>query len=344
MRKHWRERTRESGRVLARRIEEVREADIYGVRPKRTFRQAATKYLEEASKTTLWIDALWLKQLDPFIGSLPLESVHMGTLQPFIKSRNAQGVKARTINYALQTVRHVLNLAEGEWLDEHGMTWLAHAPKIKFLPETDKREPYPVSFDEQLRLFQALPPYLAKMALFKVNTGCREAEVCGLKWSWEVPVSQLNASVFIIPGSHVKNRADRLVALNDVATAVVEEMRGQHMEYVFTYNGKPLAKMYGRAWREARKRVGLEQVRVHDLKHTFGRRLRAAGVSFEDRQDLLGHKSVRITTHYSRAELENLIAASNRVCEEGSRKSPALVILRKENRREPATQVGGISE
>ena len=28
-------------------------------------------------------------------------------------------------------------------------------------------------------------------------------------------------------------------------------------------------------------------VRVHDLKHTFGRRLRAAGVSFEDRQDLL---------------------------------------------------------
>jgi hypothetical protein len=30
-------------------------------------------------------------------------------------------------------------------------------------------------------------------------------------------------------------------------------------------------------------------------KHTFGRRLRAAGVSFEDRQDLLGHRSVRIT-------------------------------------------------
>ena len=37
--------------------------------------------------------------------------------------------------------------------------------------------------------------------------------------------------------------------------------------------------------------VKLHQVRVHDLKHTFGRRLRAAGVSFEDRQDLLGHRS-----------------------------------------------------
>jgi integrase len=42
---------------------------------------------------------------------------------------------------------------------------------------------------------------------------------------------------------------------------------------------------------------GFRKVRVHDLKHTFGRRLRAAGVSFEDRQDLLGHKSGRITTH-----------------------------------------------
>ena len=64
-----------------------------------------------------------------------------------------------------------------------------------------------------------------------------------------------------------------------------------------------------------RNRAGLPQVRVHDLKHTFGRRLRETGVSFEDRQDLLGHKSGRITTHYSRAELHNLITAANRVCE-----------------------------
>jgi integrase len=69
-------------------------------------------------------------------------------------------------------------------------------------------------------------------------------------------------------------------------------------------------------------------VRVHDLKHTFGRRLRAAGVSYEDRQDLLGHKSGRITTHYSSAEISNLIEAANKVCEKESRKSPALVILR----------------
>ncbi len=58
----------------------------------------------------------------------------------------------------------------------------------------------------------------------------------------------------------------------------------------------------------------MPDVRVHDLKHTFGRRLRAAGVSFEDRQDLMGHKSNRITTHYSAPELKNLINAANKVC------------------------------
>ncbi len=42
---------------------------------------------------------------------------------------------------------------------------------------------------------------------------------------------------------------------------------------------------------------------MHDLKHTFGHRLRSAEVSFEDQQVLLGHKTKSVTTHYSAAEL-----------------------------------------
>lgn len=136
--------------------------------------------------------------------------------------------------------------------------------------------------------------------------------------------------VFIIPGRRVKNRQDRLVVLNRVAEGVIEEMRREHPEFVFTFRGRPVQKMYGAAWRNARKRAGLPDVRVHDLKHTFGPRLRAAGVSLEDRQDLLGHKSGRITTHYSQPELENLISASNKACsQEGGHKMDTLVILRK---------------
>jgi len=87
--------------------------------------------------------------------------------------------------------------------------------------------------------------------------------------------------------------------------------------------------IYNTAWKEALKAVGLPFVRIHDLKHTFGRRLRAAGVSYEDRQDLLGHKSGRITTHYSMPELESLIASAEAICWIKSRKSHALTMLRK---------------
>jgi integrase len=45
----------------------------------------------------------------------------------------------------------------------------------------------------------------------------------------------------------------------------------------------------------------LRRIRVHDLKHTFGDRIRAAGVSFKDRQTLLGHKAHHVMTHYSAA-------------------------------------------
>ncbi len=70
------------------------------------------------------------------------------------------------------------------------------------------------------------------------------------------------------------------------------------------------------------------QVCVHDLKHTFGRRLGAAGISEEDRQVLLGHKNGSVTTHYSAAELSNLIASANKVVATDSR-SPVLTILRR---------------
>jgi hypothetical protein len=70
--------------------------------------------------------------------------------------------------------------------------------------------------------------------------------------------------------------------------------------------------------------TGFRFVRVHDLKHTFGYRLRTAGVQFEDRQTLRGHKAAHVTTHYSAADIENLISFAEKVCELFSRKSLAL--------------------
>jgi integrase len=107
---------------------------------------------------------------------------------------------------------------------------------------------------------------------------------------------ELGLSVFILPADEVKDTDgrgdDRLVILNSIAAHIVDEQRGHHATHVFAYDGKPVTRMGNSAWYAARRRASLDQVRVHDLKHTFGRQLRAAGVAFEDRQDLLGHRQI----------------------------------------------------
>jgi len=59
---------------------------------------------------------------------------------------------------------------------------------------------------------------------------------------------------------------------------------------------------------------------------TFGRRLRAARVRFETRQVLLAHKNGSITTHYSAAEIRELIEGVSRI--HASRSTPVLTTLR----------------
>jgi integrase len=320
----------EAERFLARVMEQTRKAQLYGVRPSRIFEQAAAKFvLENQHKRSLDSDIGRLKQLMPYIGAIPLDKLHRGSLESWIAHKRKNGASTGTINHGLKIVRRILNLASSEWVDEFGLTWLTVAPKIKLLPDTNKRQPYPLSWEEQDKLFARLPRHLANMALFTVNTGCRDGEVCQLRWDWEVKVPELKISVFIIPGTFVKNGDERLVVLNRVAQCVIEDMRAQNDEYVFTYRGNPVLRMMNSAWLNARNATGLEKVRVHDLKHTFGRRLRAAGVSFEDRQDLLGHRSGRMTTHYSAAELTKLIDAANKVCERAGKGKPELVVLRR---------------
>ena len=151
---------------------------------------------------------------------------------------------------------------------------------------------------------------------------------------------ELGTSVFIGPGDQVKNGDERLVVLISIARSVVERRRGVDSDFVFTHDGKRIARMMTSGWKRARARAGLSQVRVHDLKYKFGRRLRATGVSFEDRQDLLGHRPGRITTHYSAVELSRLIEAAERVsC--GTESAPQFVVLKGKLHGTPAKLLEG---
>ena len=279
--------------------------------------------------------------LDPYIGELPLQRVHHDTLQHFVRARLGAGISPGTINRDLAVVRRILNLCARLWRDASDRTWLETPPLIQMQRHPNKRQPYPLWLEEERLLFSELEGHLARMALFKVNTGLREQEVVNLRWAWETKVPELEAtSVFIIPRDFVKNGLDRYVVQNRIARSVVESCRGAHPEFVFTHDGKPVAGINNSGWKAARRRAakcyaeqfnrpcpaGFRSIRVHDLKHTYGHRLRAAGVGFEDRKLLLGHKSNDVTTHYSAPELGALIRASEMVCDLGSPKSPAIAI------------------
>lgn len=208
----------EAERYLARLMEQTRQAQAYGVRPPRTFDEAAAKFvLENQHKRSIDDDVMHPKMLMSWNGATPLDRIHIGTLQAWIAKRRAEGRSVGTINHGLKVVRRILNLASSEWVDDNGLTWIPAAPKIKLLPDVDKRQLYPLSWQEQASLLREVPYYLAQMALFAANTGCRDQEVCRLQWDWEVDVPELATSVFTTPGSRVKNRDDRLVVLNRVA-------------------------------------------------------------------------------------------------------------------------------
>lgn len=207
---------------------------------------------------------------------------------------------------------------------------------------SDARKPYPLDWDEQERLIRNLHERLARMTLFAVNTGCRESEICGLRWEWEwkTSIAELKGRVFIIPGNvelvagaSVKNRDDKLVVLNDIALSVVQSCVGDHPEMVFVReDGQPIRKMHTTAWKFAWIRAGLPDdgihlKGVHNLRHTCGQRLRAAGVSNETRKTILGHRNGDITSHYSAAGIMQLLEEVNLLCTM-SRKSPALTLVK----------------
>ena len=101
--------------------------------------------------------------------------MHHDTLQSYIRSRLRDGISPGTINRDLAVVRRILNLAARLWRDEADRPWLTTAPLIQMLRHPNRREPYPLSIEEERLLFSELSGHLAGIALFKVNKGAPRA-------------------------------------------------------------------------------------------------------------------------------------------------------------------------
>ena len=297
------------------------------------FAAAAQKYLIESERKklrSLETVAYHVSLLLPYVGSMALVDVCNDSLQPFIDERlDEDEVKPSTVNRTLEVARTIMNRAARLWRT-NGKPWLATAPLIEMLDEkATRRQPYPITWQQQASVLPRLPVHLQRMVLFALNTGARDANVCRLRWDWERQLPELGRSVFVIPPAEFKTNRTHVLILNDAAWSVVQECRGMHRDFVFTYRRervknlhlapamdyKPIATMNNTAFQNARSAAGLERMRVHDLRHTFGQRLRDAGVPEEDRALLLGHAIDGMPQHYATATIARLVEMANKVKE-----------------------------
>ncbi len=338
--------------ILIRRLAELEEEAKRRDQAIFTFEDGALRHIEEVAEKPSADDiALHVDQLLPFIGDLPLAHIHDGTLKAFIEHEQRRGLAPKSVNNALDVVIRVLNKAARSWRDEQGRPWLRQAPaKISQLAVKGKqKKPYIISWAEQDRLIKELPAHLQGPVLYGVNTGCREQEICGLRWDWEVWVAEHGMSVFVLPEDSTKTKTARVVVLNAIARSVIEAQRGKHEERVFTYRGRPIGKLNNTAWKRAWRAAGLPVVNdirrgVHNLRHTCGQRMRAAGVSRETRSAVLGHADGHITTHYSAAELEELINAVEKITKRGKTNSPNLLVIGRKDVGKLSEKEKGLTE
>ena len=319
--------------VRRQRELDVEREDLLRPGHERLFAAAAAKYLTELASRpqparSLETIAGHVELLLPYVGTLRIADVCDESFDEFREDRLADGRKPSTVNRSLEVARTILNRAARVWR-AGGRPWLGSSPLIEMLDESGKRQPYPISWAEQARLVAPLPPHLQRMVVFAVNTGARDDNICRLRWQWERPVPELGRSVFLIPAEEFKSNRPHVLVLNDVAWRIVEEQRGRHAEFVFVYRRErvkhvdqapamkwhPIDTINNTGFQTAREAAGLAKVRVHDLRHTYGQRLRDAGVAEEDRALLLGHAMTGMPQHYAAATVARLVEAANKVSE-----------------------------
>lgn len=292
-----------------------------------TFRDAASHYLNTETKKSAARDSYALEKLDPHIGSLPLDKIHQGTLKGYILKRKEDGVRSGTVTRELAVVRRILTLAARYWRDDEGKPWLpGHIPMIRMPDWDDAKDEYPLSWEEQSRLLDALPDHLKPMVLFGLQTGARDSVISCLQWAWETKIPEIGRTVFLVPGKYTKNGTDCLIPINHRAEAVIESVRGQHETYVFTYvDAKgirgPISRIHNSGWKAAWKKAGLPSnpninKGPHNLRHTFARRLRSAMVPHETIKALLHHIDGDVTLNYAPAQLQDLFRAVDGILEE----------------------------
>ena len=248
------------------------------------------------------------QHLSPTFGARELADIQRHEVEDWLRGLSSGGLAPATCNRILAVFKTICSLAVMRGLLPTGQSPCAGVSPFKIPAQ---RERY-LSRDEAQRLMRALeksghPEAFALRLL--LLTGARKSEI--LKARWEHV--RLDLRLLVVPLS--KSGKPRHIPLSDEAIAVIRSIpRQQGLPWLFPGHapGKPLSDLY-LFWNKIRRELGLADVRIHDLRHTFASFLVNAGHSLYEVQKLLGHGDPRTTLRYAHLGQASLVAAAQTV-------------------------------
>ncbi|MCY4596732.1 MAG: tyrosine-type recombinase/integrase [Bryobacterales bacterium] len=254
-------------------------------------------------------DWLLVKRLLPAFGSLCLDRITPNRVHRWFDSysRTAPG----NANHCLRVLRQIFN---------HAVSYghVDSNPARSVRPNPRKKVTRFLSQEELGRLNRVLDRYAsAKQAIqsqrqqidvirLLLLTGCRKNEVICLRRD-EVAGSQLRL--------RDSKTGPRVVFLNAEARSILERRLKNSSEFLFPSsrdNSRPIHKGLS-LWYRVRKDAGLDDVRLHDLRHTFASHAVMQGTPLPVVARLLGHRQTTMTLRYAHTGDRETEAAAERV-------------------------------
>lgn len=259
-----------------------------GEKPKRTWDEAALRWLTETShKASHLQDVKQVAWLQQFFRGRFLHDLTRDVISQVAEVKLKESSPA-TANRYLAMIRAILRRAALDW------EWIERPPVIKLYREAKRRVRW-ITPDQVKTLLDALPDHLADMARFSLATGLRKRNVVDLEWSQV----DLGREVAWIYADQAKGRRDIHVSLNGTAIDVLTKQLSKHPTRVFTYKGKPVYQVNTRAWKKALRKVGIENFRWHDLRHTWASWLTQQGVPLNVIQEMGAWESAEMVRRYA---------------------------------------------
>jgi integrase len=250
----------------------------------------------------------------PALGTRYLDEITQDEVLAFREGLVSAGYAPGTVNRCLVILRYAFNLAL-KWQ----LPGLDHNPtrEVKLVADHRQRERY-LSEGETRLLYEAVAssdnPLLKYMISLLILTGARKREVLDARWEhidrgrrqWLIPLPKGGKPRYIPLSEQAMALLDQVAAAQQ--DLITPERPTQGYLFANPNTGKPFVNIYN-SWDTARKRAGLPEVRIHDLRHSFASFLVNNGRSLYEVQRILGHTHIRTTQRYAHLSPDTLLEA-----------------------------------